>query len=68
MRKALQILDITYPNPRAFEVKEAYLKQARRLHPDKNRDDPLAKEKFQQLAPARDFLAPSLKQVPQTGA
>lgn len=34
------------------EIKSAYRSLAKVLHPDKNLDDPLAKEKFQDLAAA----------------
>ena len=38
------------------EIKRAYRKKAFKLHPDRNRNDPNANEKFQQLQAAYDIL------------
>ena len=44
-------------NPNTLkELKKNYRKLALQLHPDKNHNDPLAKEKFQQLKNAYDFF------------
>ncbi|VDN97931.1 unnamed protein product [Rodentolepis nana] len=45
------------------EIKKAYKIKAKELHPDKNKDDPKAKEKFQKLKEYHDILLdPVLKQ------
>ncbi len=38
------------------EIKKAYRKLAKTLHPDRNPDDPRAKERFSELTAAYDFL------------
>ncbi|KAF8565317.1 hypothetical protein P879_04836 [Paragonimus westermani] len=40
----------------AKDVKRAYKEKARQLHPDKNKDNPKAKEEFQQLKDYYDIL------------
>ncbi|VDM21713.1 unnamed protein product [Hydatigera taeniaeformis] len=46
----------------AKEIKRAYKNKAKELHPDKNKSDPQAKEKFQKLKEYYDILQdPKLK-------
>jgi DnaJ homolog subfamily B member 11 len=39
-------------NANANQIKKAYRKLAKELHPDQNKEDPKAQEKFQDLAAA----------------
>ncbi|MFW6264817.1 MAG: molecular chaperone DnaJ [Bacillota bacterium] len=39
------------------EIKKAYRKKARKLHPDVNKDDPKAEEKFKELSEAYEILS-----------
>lgn len=41
----------------AADIKRAYRKKSIKFHPDKNRDDPLATEKFQQISEAYQVLS-----------
>lgn len=43
------------------QIKKAYRKLAKELHPDKNKDDPHAQEKFQDLGAAYEVLSDSDK-------
>lgn len=43
------------------EVKKAYRKMAKELHPDKNKDDPNASEKFSDLSAAYEVLSDTEK-------
>ncbi|XP_053509032.1 dnaJ heat shock protein family (Hsp40) member A3a isoform X1 [Ictalurus furcatus] len=43
------------------EIKKAYYQMAKKYHPDTNKDDPQAKEKFAQLAEAYEVLSDEIK-------
>ncbi|XP_006277789.3 dnaJ homolog subfamily A member 3, mitochondrial isoform X1 [Alligator mississippiensis] len=43
------------------EIKKAYYQLAKKYHPDTNKDDPKAKEKFSQLAAAYEVLSDEVK-------
>lgn len=44
--------------------KKAYKQLALKIHPDKNRDDPLAKERFQKIVEAYNILSnPEKKKI-----
>ncbi|XP_013865538.1 dnaJ heat shock protein family (Hsp40) member A3a [Austrofundulus limnaeus] len=43
------------------EIKKAYYQMAKKYHPDSNKDDPQAKEKFAQLAEAYEVLSDETK-------
>uniref|UniRef100_A0A8D3B1E1 DnaJ heat shock protein family (Hsp40) member A3a n=1 Tax=Scophthalmus maximus TaxID=52904 RepID=A0A8D3B1E1_SCOMX len=43
------------------EIKKAYYQMAKKYHPDTNKDDPQAKEKFAQLAEAYEILSDEAK-------
>ncbi|KAL7861035.1 hypothetical protein AOLI_G00173840 [Acnodon oligacanthus] len=43
------------------EIKKAYYQMAKKYHPDTNKDDPQAKEKFAQLAEAYEVLIDEVK-------
>mmetsp|Transcript_128132 Transcript_128132/g.232953 ORF Transcript_128132/g.232953 Transcript_128132/m.232953 type:complete len:521 (-) Transcript_128132:129-1691(-) len=51
-----QILGVS-PSASSDDIKLQYRKLALKLHPDKNRDDPNATEKFQELAEAYEVLS-----------
>ena len=50
-----QILGVE-PTATDEEIKAAYRKRARELHPDRNRNDPFATQKFQKLVEAYEIL------------
>ena len=45
------------PDASQHDIKRAYMKLAMKMHPDKNRDDPLATDKFQKLGEAYQVLS-----------
>lgn len=53
-----KLYDIVGVKPDADErdIRKAFMKKARELHPDKNKDDPNATEKFQELNEAYEIL------------
>ncbi|XP_034640627.1 dnaJ homolog subfamily A member 3, mitochondrial isoform X3 [Trachemys scripta elegans] len=50
-----QILGVPRNAPQK-EIKKAYYQLAKKYHPDTNKDDPKAKEKFSQLAEAYEYI------------
>ncbi|KHJ87094.1 DnaJ domain protein [Oesophagostomum dentatum] len=50
-------------NANANQIKKAYRKLAKELHPDKHQDDPLAHEKFQDLGAAYEVLSDKEKRA-----
>lgn len=44
------------PESNSRQIKKAFLRKARELHPDKNRNDPLSTERFQELNEAYEIL------------
>ena len=42
------------------EIKKAYRKLAKELHPDRNKDNPKAAERFSQVTNAYDLPSPSI--------
>ncbi|XP_074597931.1 dnaJ heat shock protein family member shriveled [Brevipalpus obovatus] len=48
-------------NANLNQIKKAYRSSAKEMHPDKNKDDPKAAEKFQDLAAAYEVLSDSEK-------
>lgn len=55
-RDFYSILDVK-KSATSNEIKKAYRKLAKELHPDKNKDDPKASEKFQDLGAAYEVLS-----------
>ena len=45
------------------EIKSAYRKLAKELHPDKNKDNPKASERFSEVARAYDLLSDKTKRA-----
>lgn len=56
-------------NPSQHEIKKAYKKMAMEYHPDKNKDNPEAEEKFKEISNAYDILSDESKKriYDQTG-
>ncbi|ULU03704.1 hypothetical protein L3Y34_016885 [Caenorhabditis briggsae] len=50
-------------NANANQIKKAYRKQAKELHPDRNPDDEMANEKFQDLSAAYEVLSDKEKRA-----
>ena len=48
-------------NANAEDIKKAYRKKSMLTHPDRNRDDPDANSKFQQVSEAYDILSDKQK-------
>eukprot|EP00771_Trimastix_marina_P000637 gnl/Trimastix_PCT/166.p2 GENE.gnl/Trimastix_PCT/166~~gnl/Trimastix_PCT/166.p2 ORF type:complete len:403 (-),score=100.38 gnl/Trimastix_PCT/166:287-1495(-) len=62
-RKYYDILGVN-PDTPANDIKKAYLKLARKYHPDKNPGDPTAAERFKDLANAYEVLSdPDKKRI-----
>jgi len=57
-----QILGVA-PNANSEDIKNSYRKLALKLHPDKNRDNPEATEKFQELQEAYEVLSDPERRV-----
>ena len=59
----ISLYDIIGVEPTATdeEIKRAYRKKAMLLHPDRNKDDPMATQKFQQLSEAYEILKDPVK-------
>lgn len=55
-RDYYEILDLSRDADES-EIKKAYRKKARKLHPDVNKDDPNAEEKFKELSEAYEILS-----------
>ncbi|XP_066496589.1 dnaJ homolog subfamily A member 3, mitochondrial [Tiliqua scincoides] len=55
-----QVLGVSR-NASQKEIKKAYYQLAKKYHPDTNKDDPKAKEKFSQLAEAYEVLGDEVK-------
>lgn len=55
-RDFYKILQVT-KSANKNEIKKAYRKLAKELHPDKNKDDPNASEKFSDLSNAYEVLS-----------
>lgn len=67
MRNPYQVLGIA-KNASESEIKKAYRKLAKILHPDHNKDDPKAKDKFAELSAAYELLSdPQKKQQYDNG-
>ncbi len=53
------------PDSTAAEIKKSYTAQAKLFHPDKHDDNPIAKQKFQQLQESYEYLKKNKRQQPR---
>ena len=56
MKDPYQILNIS-PSATSAEIKKAYLKLAKKFHPDLNPGDKHAEDKFKEISAANDLLS-----------
>src|ERR671920_1290023 len=62
MRDPYDILGVARSAPEA-EIKKAYRKLAKAYHPDRNRNDPKAKDKFAEVNSAYEILGDATKRA-----
>lgn len=56
LKKALSLLDLSYPTKNFDDVKKAYRILAKKYHPDHNSADPEAENRFKEIKAAYDYI------------